>query len=488
MATLPERELELVRNAIELVGKKEGKRVVESPEIKQIIDIVENFLRSKKVICYGGTAINNILPVEDQFYDKTIEIPDYDFFSTTPQKHAVELADIYYKKGFQDVEAKSGMHEGTFKVLVNYIPVADITFMSPEFFTNINKEAIVYDGIRYCPPNWLRGQMYKELSRPAGDVSRWEKVMKRLVLLNNAYPLKGIHCDKIEFQRNTGSNDTTEINNIYKYVKESFIDQGVVFFGGFAFNNYSKHMPSELRNKLEKVPDFDVLATDAEKSATIVKEKLTRMKIKDVKIIKHKAPGEFLGEHYELLVGKETIAFIYKTIGCHSFNIIHLNNKKIKIATIDTILNLYLVSLYTDSDCYGGCDRIMCMSEFLFKVQQKNRLQKKGILRRFTINCYGEEKSIQEMRAEKAKKYQLLKNKRGTAEYDRYFFKYSPDSKAKNKNSECKIIKGSSAKGSSAKKRNTKKNAKTMSNKTNVKRKTLKRKSNIMTKIIKKLW
>ena len=425
MVSLQEKELELVRNAIDLAGKKEGKRVVESPEIKKIINIVEDFMRSNKVICYGGTAINNILPVSEQFYDKTVEIPDYDFFSTTPQEHAKNLADIYYKKGFEDVEAKSGMHEGTFKVFVNFIPVSDITFISPEFFNNINKDAIVRDGIKYCPPNWLRGQMYKELSRPAGDIARWEKVMKRLILLNKIYPLKGIHCDKIDYQRNM-ENDVSDEEILYKSVRDSFINQGVVFFGGFAINNYSKYMPAKLRKKLENVPDFDVLAIDAKQCATIVKEKLQRMKINNVKIVKHKSPGEFISEHYELLVDKETIAFIYQTNSCHSYNILKLHNKKIKIATIDTMLNLYLASLYTDSDCYGGCDRILCMCQFLFDVQQKNRLKQKGLLRRFTINCYGSEKTIMEMRAEKAKKYQLLKNKRGTAEYERYFFKYIP--------------------------------------------------------------
>ena len=466
MDSLQEKELELVRNAIDLAGKIVGKRTVNSPEIKTIIDIVEDFMRSNKIICYGGTAINNILPVENQFYDKTVEVPDYDFFSTTPEKDAIKLADIYYEKGFLDVEAKSGMHEGTYKVFVNFIPVADITFITPEFFNNINKEAIVHNGIRYCPPNWLRGQMYKELSRPAGDISRWEKVMKRLILLNNIFPLKGVNCNKIKYQRSmdTAQKEAKE-ENIYKYVKESFINQGVVFFGGFALNNYSKYMPTTQFKNFKNVPDFDVLSLDAKKCATTVKEHLHNMKIKDVTIIKHKAPGEFLGEHYELLVGNDTVAFIYQAIGCHSYNSITINKKKVKIATIDTILNLYLVSLYTNSDCYGGCDRIMCMASFLFQIQQKNRLQQKGLLRRFTINCYGEEKTIQEIRAEKAKKYQLLKNKRDSAEYNKYFFKYSP---------------------SSIETKKTRVRAKTT--KTVTKRKTIKQKPASLTSLLQKIW
>jgi hypothetical protein len=40
--------------------------------------------------------------------------------------------------------------------------------------------------------------MYLELSRPAGDVSRWEKVFKRLNLLNTHYPFVDSKCSKIK--------------------------------------------------------------------------------------------------------------------------------------------------------------------------------------------------------------------------------------------------------------------------------------------------
>ena len=57
-------------------------------------------------MCYGGTAINNILPEEDQFYDKSIEIPDYDFYSPDALGDAKELADLYYKKVIKRLKQK----------------------------------------------------------------------------------------------------------------------------------------------------------------------------------------------------------------------------------------------------------------------------------------------------------------------------------------------------------------------------------------------
>lgn len=459
MVSLQDKELELIRKAVDLAEQKEGRRIIESPEMKQIINIVENFLRSTKTVCYGGTAINNILPVSDQFYDKSIEIPDYDFFSTTPQKHAIELADRYYKEGFTEVEAKSGSHTGTYKVFVNFIPVADITLLSEEFFKNIYKDAIIRDGIRYCPPNFLRMAMYLELSRPAGDISRWEKVVKRLMLLNKNYPLRGVNCENVDYQRDMET-DVLEEESIYKYVRNSFINQGVVFFGGFAIGHYSKYMPAKYRRQLERVPDFDVLAIDAKECATIVKEKLQYMGIKHVKIIKHKAPSEWLSEHYEIIVNKETVAFVYQTKACYSYNVITVDGKKIHIATIDTMLSLYLAFLYADNDCYGGCDRILCMADFLFNVQQKNRLEQKGLLKRFTVQCYGHQESLQEMRAEKAIKFKELKGDRGSKEYNLYFFKYIPG-ETKPKKTKKNTKKTKKATNKTPSKRKTEKNTKT---------------------------
>ena len=130
-------ELAILRTAVDKAEEKIGKRIVNSEEITKIIQIVEDFIKIKKLICYGGTAINNILPSEDQFYNKEVEIPDYDFYTTNALQDAKELADIYYKKGFTDVEAKSGQHHGTYKVFVNYIPVADITNLPTEIYNSL---------------------------------------------------------------------------------------------------------------------------------------------------------------------------------------------------------------------------------------------------------------------------------------------------------------------------------------------------------------
>ena len=432
-----DRELEILRTAVDKATEKVGRRTVNSPEIKNIIKIVEDFLKKKKCICYGGTAINNILPEQDKFYNKNIELPDYDFFSSNALIHAKELADLYYKYGYEEVEAKAGIHYGTFKVFVNYIPVADITQLDSKIFRVIQKESIKVNNIHYCPPNYLRMAMYLELSRPDGDVSRWEKVLKRLILLNKNYPLVGLNCNIQDFMRDF-EGDKSLRDKIYDIVKNSIIDQGLIFFGGYASTLYGKYMPNYERKNLEAIPDFDLLSEEPLTSSTIIKEQLERNNIEGVKIVKHKPIGEVIPEHYEIKIFDDTIAFIYKPNACHSFNYINLNSKTIKVATIDTMLSFYLAFLYANKPYYDN-NRLLCMSEYLFKVQARNRLQQKGLLKRFSINCYGEQKSMEEIRAEKSNMYKLLQNNKKSKEYQYYFLRYIPSENI-NKTSKTTIL------------------------------------------------
>ena len=119
-----------------------GKKIAQSEDIKKIISILENYLRTHKNICYGGTAINNILPEQYRFYNKDVEIPDYDFFTQNSLEDAKKIADIYYKEGYKEVEAKSGVHNGTYKVFVNFIPIADVTQMNYKLLNNFLQLAL----------------------------------------------------------------------------------------------------------------------------------------------------------------------------------------------------------------------------------------------------------------------------------------------------------------------------------------------------------
>ena len=555
-----EKELEILRKAVDLVESRKGKETMRDPEVQKIIEMVEHFIADKKLVCYGGTAINNILPEDAQFYDKDIELPDYDFYSDNALEDAKELADIYYKAGYEDVEAKAGVHFGTYKVFVNFTGIADITQMEPDLFKAISKDAIIQNKIRYAPANFLRMAMYLELSRPDGDVSRWEKVQKRLVLLNKYYPLKGYDCDKIEYQRGFENNDDDVQNgvvdnsasrkskksktrsssvsgggggsrsrrrnysqlpshtpsrgrsktrspspspspshspsksasrspspspskspsasrsqsptksvqsrstshkdsstshntytvdvarlsystqkellmqqtDVYNIVRKVFIKHKVVFFGGYANILYSRYMPKHQRRLIHKIPDFDVLSEDPRVVCEDVVSELLLHNYKKVKYVKHKGVGEVISEHFDIRIGDELVAFVYKPLACHSYNTLRIESENIRIATIDTMLSFYLAFIYADRIYYDQ-NRIICMSQFLFDVQQQNRLKQTGLLKRFSIDCYGKQETLETMRFEKTKKYEEFKGKKEGKEFEAWFLRYIPLENAKSR-------------------------------------------------------
>lgn len=419
-------ELAILRHAVDETDELQKQKITNSEDIKRMIKILEDFLIKKKLICYGGTAINNILPKNAQFYNRDIEIPDYDFFSKTPIEDATELADLFYNAGYLETEAKSGVHNGTYKVFVNYIPMADITYLHPELYNSIQKEAISIAGIKYAPPNYLRMSMFLELSRPAGDVSRWEKVLKRLTLLNKYYRLNPpFDCHKIDFQRRSETLNETDNDKIYFAVRDSFIEQGVIFFGGYASSLYSRYMDKKQRKFISKVPDFDVLSEDPDRSAIIIKERLDELGFKNVSIVSHPGIGDVIPLHIQISVGKEVIAFIFQPIACHNYNTITIGNNEINVATIDTMLSFYLAFIYANKS-YFDKDRILCMAQFLFDVEQKNRLEQKGLLKRFSIKCYGIQPTLESIRTEKSEKFKELAKRRNSPEWNEWFFKYSP--------------------------------------------------------------
>jgi hypothetical protein len=214
-------------------------------------------------------------------------------------------------------------------------------------------------------------------------------------------------------------------SDVYHIVRDVFIKNRAVFFGGYANILYSRYMPKHQRRIVQKIPDFDVLSEEPRDLCEAVIRELTAHKYTGAKYTKHAGVGEVISEHYDIRIGDEVIAFLYKPLACHSYNTIRIDNESIRIATIDTMLSFYLAFIYADR-IYYDINRILCMSQFLFDVQQHNRLKQTGLLKRFSINCYGKQPTLESMRYEKTEKYEELKNKRGTREFEEWFLRYIP--------------------------------------------------------------
>jgi hypothetical protein len=173
------------------------------------------------------------------------------------------------------------------------------------------------------------------------------------------------------------------------------------------------------------VSTFDVLAENPERCATILKDALQENHIRHVKLIQHTSIGEVVPQHIEVIAENATIAYIYRPSSCHSYNTITVDKKEVNIATIDTMLSFYLAFLYADKKYYDKT-RILCMSAYLFQVEDHNRLAQKGVLKRFSTKCYGKQETLEDIRAKKNQLFKELSKKRKSPEYEKAFMKYEP--------------------------------------------------------------
>jgi hypothetical protein len=67
------------------------------------------------------------------------------------------------------------------------------------------------------------------------------------------------------------------------------------------------------------------------------------------------------------------------------------------------------------------------LAKYLFEIEQYNRLEQNGILKRFSTKCYGVQKGLNSIHGEKALMFKKLANKKGTKEYESWFLKYIPE-------------------------------------------------------------
>ena len=422
-ATIEEMEIDLIRDAVEQSEKIKEMMMTQTNDIKKIISIVEKFIKQKKLICYGGTAINNILPKKYRFYSVN-DMPDYDVYSKTPLEDSKELADLYAKEGLTNIGVRTSIHKGTYKVGVNFIDIADITYMDETTYGNIQKELVVIDDFHYAPVNYLRMAMYKELSRPNGDISRWEKVFTRLNLLNHSFPMREKQCDKLEFKDDLYTEETL---SAIELVKDTLITHKSVFIGEYAATLYGKYMSKEHKEKIKNGTYYvEILTDDAKSDVKMLKEKLEKKGYTKVKIVSREPIGKIIETHYELTVNERTVCIVYQSEGCYNFNTIKQNKKKIKVATIDTMLTFLLAAMYTGREYYNN-EKLLCISTYIYLIQIKNRMAKRGLTKRFTLDCIGHEKTLLERRQEKVNKYKALKKDRTSDEFKELFFKYNPN-------------------------------------------------------------
>lgn len=185
----------------------------------EALNIVRDFIIANNLVITGGMAVDFALKLKgEKLYDDST-LPDYDFFSPEHHNHAYELGQILCRKlkypngDSPNISVIDALHITTMRVRINYISVADITYLPPSIFESLNK--LTYNistengnkPILFRHPHIQMIDQHRALTLPYENtpreviLHRWKKDMKRFDLLYKHYPVEGKELDLSQFQR-----------------------------------------------------------------------------------------------------------------------------------------------------------------------------------------------------------------------------------------------------------------------------------------------
>lgn len=402
---LVQKQMEQLEKIVTEAERRIDITVASDPNVIKAIDCVERFLRKKRLVCYGGAAINALLPEKRRFYDPKTTVPDYDFFSPSMEDDVAELIDALEKDGFDDITKKLSMHEGTTKVYVNFIPVADCSDMNKEMFSIIQKRAKSVDGILYCDPDFLRMLMYLELSRPRGEVKRWKKVFERLTLLNHEYPI-----DDCSTKITTAPIEIDDRKAILEFcVKRKSVMLGPEFVDLLDRDKGRTHLDTLVKTG----GPLMFLSSDPEKEANDIKY---IVKDGSVKIEYVKSPSDHLYNYARVTRRGKPVAILFEEDSCHSYTLLKIDgDAEMRVGTPDTILNLYygllIFGKVVKEKAYFQTS-LDCLVRKLYHISERHRAHPTRFVPSFGLRCSGHQRGIAELLKLKAARTEKKKGKK----------------------------------------------------------------------------
>ena len=353
--------------------------------------IIEDFLKKYRLKIYGGIALDKFMPANDKIYaNKEGKLVDYDAYSPTPLKHAVELGNILYNAGFQFITVKEGVNAGVYKIFNYFQEAVDIVYMPQRVYDIIPSEVI--NGMEYVSPKHLKIDLLVSLTNPKQSIFRWQKDFERLAKLENNFPVEKPNkfCQSSHYKYTQSPID----KKIKEYI---FSRNDFILFGDYAYYSYMES--SGLKDYFS--PDIKYLEIGMQNPAAIFDDlrKITngRIKIKRYHPFMKHIPARFIITDAE----KDThiLLILYElNEKCIPF----IPYKNMKIMTYHGLVLYYNFMIYL-SERYGIKDRQQiaecCLYDleraktYFFNQSKKNEFDD-TIFKCFILPCLGKEKNI----------------------------------------------------------------------------------------------
>ena len=450
--TMIESFVKIAAETSDAIMKDMTKKSINDPVVIKTLTIVERYIRKRRLVVYGGTAINAILPTELQFYDPEFDLPDWDFYSDDPVIDGMNIADQVFKETEGSVSLTTAVHEGTYKVYADGIAIADITNVDSPLLDVFRKNAIVIDGIHYSGPNFLRMAAYLELSRPLGQPDRWEKVMRRLTLLNKAHPIKTsqkisstLADEKNEYLKEETIASLIELQQRYSDLFAFIGDFGVQVLRKTLFKRTTGTGGGIAMPVIREDEFLTVVSSDPEmfisKFIKIMVNQfaadLEGVDVSQFSIEGVDSTAEFLGKYTKIYFNPVDarrksilLAIVLETTrSCQSILKLKIKGQPtITIASIESMLYLFLALLFVPKEAEPekrypfSKSEILRHADFLIRAHYRVLIQQKKPLIPLPQECIGDQLTIQKMRTEKNADIRQIIRKQGRQSAD-YFLR-----------------------------------------------------------------
>jgi hypothetical protein len=298
------------------------------PTLKEhlkILSIINNFIKEKKRIVYGGTAYNELLKIKksENIIYKNNDIKDIEFYSPKPVEDLIELADLLNNKEFSYVQGREATHDETFTIFVNFEPRCDISYMSPNIFYNM--PTIKIHNILYTHPLWILVDILRQYNDPITSYWRLkDKTFFRANLLLKEYPLE-LEKGDIKIEKRNIEIKEDIFRKLYKI-------NSLIFLGSIVQDYYINRKNNLNLNELECISinyDNDIKIID-----NILKDILGD-DYHNVEKIFYKPFFQFYDTHIEFLYKKDKLIIIYNNNNkCIPYHNLYIDIDKIKINTL----------------------------------------------------------------------------------------------------------------------------------------------------------
>ena len=383
-ATRFHRQLEIIQRAARLAQAKIDYQSAHSETVTRSIEVVEAFLRRRHRICYGGQAINAYLPARYKFYDPEFSIPDYDFFTPSQMGDLEELVRELSRAGFSEISAREGMHEGTIKLYVDYVPVADLTALAPTLYRRLAQKAEAFEGISYIDRDSLRMLMYLELSRPRGEVERWPKVYERLMLFNEFVPprvCKGLW---------KGGLTESQVDGVLGFI----LRERRVFAGGDVVGFYEGAAKGR-KEASWLVGGGRPLIFYSPQPLADVRELFAELKHERVQMTTlHDQGLDPIPSLCAIHRGNTLLVLAVEESACHSYVTVPMKGEELLVASIDTLVTLYFSLAFVQSR-FVDRGALSCLANQLVELSIRARRTPESFVFPFvSIRCTGHQTTM----------------------------------------------------------------------------------------------